>query len=77
MADVLIRNMDPKLLAQLKASAKAHGRSLQAEIHARLAQSAALNLAETKRLSAQWLKRLRGTIQGDSTALIREARDSR
>ena len=34
MSDVLIRDLDEGVLKQLKAAAKAHGRSLQAEIHA-------------------------------------------
>ena len=33
MANVLIRNLDDNVLKQLKAAAKAQGRSLQAEIH--------------------------------------------
>src|ERR1041384_2538215 len=33
MANVLIRNLDDHVLEQLKTAAKAHGRSLQAEIH--------------------------------------------
>ena len=33
MANVLIRDLADEVLEQLKAAAKAHGRSLQAEIH--------------------------------------------
>jgi plasmid stability protein len=33
MANVLVRDLDDVVLRQLKAAAKAHGRSLQAEIH--------------------------------------------
>jgi plasmid stability protein len=77
MANVLIRNLDDEVLKQLKASAKAHGRSLQAEIHEILRHASARRLAETRRLSARWLERLHGTTQTDSTALIREDRDTR
>lgn len=77
MADVLVRDLDDEVLAQLKAAAAAHGRSLQAEIHAILHAASARHLAETRRLSARWLKRLAGTTQSDSTALIRQDRDSR
>jgi antitoxin FitA len=77
MANVLIRDLDDKLLEQLKASAKAHGRSLQAEIHDVLRRAGASNLAATRRLSERWMKRLRGTAQSDSAALIRDDRDSR
>ena len=77
MANVLVRNLDDEILAQLKAAAKAHGRSLQAEIHDVLRSASARRLAETRRLSARWLRRLRGTAHTDSAALIREDRDTR
>lgn len=77
MANVLVRDLDDDVLKQLKASAKAHGRSLQAEIHEVLRNASARRMAETRRLSAQWLRRLRGTTQTDSTALICEDRDTR
>jgi plasmid stability protein len=77
MANVLIRGLDEDLLERLKASAKAHGRSLQAEIHDVLGKASARNLAETRQLSERWLKRLRSTSQSDSARLIREERDRR
>ena len=77
MANVLVRDLDDDVLKRLKASAKAHGRSLQAEIHEVLRNASARRLAETRRLSARWLRRLRGTTQTDSTVLIREDRDTR
>lgn len=77
MANILVRNLDDEVLEQLKSAAKAHGRSLQAEVHEALRNAAARRLAETRRLSAQWLRRLRRSAQTDSTILIREDRDSR
>ena len=77
MANVLIRNLDGNVLKQLKAAAKAHGRSLQAEIHEVLRTAGARRVAETRRLSAQWLRRLGGSKQTDSAALIRKDRDTR
>lgn len=77
MADVLIRHLDDDVLKQLKAAAKAHGRSLQAEIHDVLQRASTVNVAKTRRLSARWLKRLRQSSQSDSTAMIREDRDAR
>jgi plasmid stability protein len=77
MANVLVRNLDDDVLKHLKAAAKAHGRSLQAEIHEVLRSGTARRVAETRRISTQWLKRLRGSTHTDSTALIREDRDSR
>jgi hypothetical protein len=47
----------------------AHGRSLQAEIHDVLQRASTRNLAETGRVSAHWLKRLRKTSQSDSSVM--------
>ena len=77
MANLLLRDLDAGTLRQLKAAAKAHGRSLQAEIHDVLRNASIRNLAETRRLSTKWLKRLVGTARADSTTLIREDRDAR
>ena len=77
MPDILVRNLDQDVLEQLKAAAKVHGRSLQAEIHAVLRSAGTRRLAETRRLSSRWLKRLEGSKQTDSTTLIREDRDTR
>ena len=75
--NLLIRGLDDKVLQGLKAAAKAHGRSLQAEIHDVLRRANIRNLAETRRLSANWQRRLKSRPQSDSTMLIREDRDSR
>lgn len=77
MPNVLVRDLDDDVLKQLKAAAKANGRSLQAEIHDVLRRAGTRNLAETRRLSAQWLKRLSRSHHSDSGALIREDRDER
>ena len=77
MANLLVRNLDDEVLRQLKAAAKSHGRSLQAEIHEVLRNASTRRVAETRRLSAHWLKRLRGSTQSDATTLIRADRDSR
>lgn len=77
MPNVLVRDLDDDVLKQLKAAAKAHGRSLQAEIHDVLRRASTRNLAETRRLSAKWLKRLGGRTHSDSAGLIREDRDAR
>lgn len=77
MPNVLVRNLDADVLEQLKMAAKAHGRSLQAEIHEVLRNASARHLAQTRRLSAQWLKRLSGSTHADSTTSIREDRKDR
>ena len=77
MPNVLVRDLDGDVLKQLKAAAKANRRSLQAEIHDVLRRACTRNLAETRRLSARWLKRLGGPGHSDSVDLIREDRDAR
>jgi antitoxin FitA len=77
MPNVLVRDLEDDVLEQLKAAAKANRRSLQAEIHDVLRRANARNLAETRRLSAKWLKRLSRATHSDSAALIREDRDAR
>ncbi len=77
MANLLVRDLDDEVLSRLKVAAKAHGRSLQGEIHDALQRASTRSLAETRRLSTAWLKRLRGSSQSDSTMLIRDARDKR
>lgn len=76
MPNVLVRDLDEDVLERLKSAAKANGRSLQAEIHDALNKASTRSLVETRRLSARWLKRLRGS-HSDSAALIREDRDRR
>ena len=77
MANLLIRDLDDDLLKQLKAAAKAHGRSLQAEIHEALQRAGIRTVAETRRISARWIKRLGDRQWSDSSTLIREDRDAR
>lgn len=77
MADLLIRNLDKQVLSRLKRAARAHGRSLQGEIHDALERASTRTMGETRRLSQKWLKRLSASSQSDSTKLIREARDQR
>ena len=63
--------------AHPQAAAKANGRSLQAEVHDVLRRASTRNLAETRRLSARWLKRLSRSGHSDSAELIHEDRDGR
>ena len=77
MATVTIRNLDDAAVDRLKAKAREHNRSLEAEIRALLMEAAArpsrksfLELAD--RIAAMTPK---GVAQTDSANLIREDRD--
>lgn len=78
MADLLVRNVPPSVMERLKAQAQRNGRSVQKEALAVLESGTQLTMKE-------WLEeaaKLRAEIaasgySGDSTAMIREDRDSR
>ncbi len=75
MGQVIVRNLDDKIIAALKAKAELHGRSLERELRATLSAAARPNaeerLALADRIRAMTLK----TRQTDSTLLIRKDRD--
>ena len=52
MANLLLRNLDAEVLARLRASARAQGRSLQAEIHAALGRASLASRAQTVGVAA-------------------------
>jgi plasmid stability protein len=79
MKELRIRKLDEWVVASLRARAKRHGRSLEAELRVLLAE-------EARRPRREFLERtraLRASIQAecgllpDSTPLIREDRDAR
>ncbi len=78
MANLTIRNLDDKVAKTLKAQAKAHHRSLEAELRHVLTQAAvqhermAAFRRETARIRAMTPK---DRLRTDSTLLIREDRD--
>lgn len=76
MTTLTIRNVDSKLVKQLKVQAKRNHRSLEAELREIIKQSIAPDvksiLREMRRIRAMTP---RGRPQTDSTLLIREDRD--
>ncbi len=77
MTDILIRNVDRKVLEQLKARASGNGRSLQQELGQIIRQAAGFGTLDALALA----DRIRREIarqhpeQTDSVDLIREDRD--
>ena len=85
MAQLLVRGLDAEEIARLKQIARDNERSLEAEARLALRQWS-LQATSTERLrsyaefaetAARMRKELEGRWTGDSTDLIREARDSR
>jgi antitoxin FitA len=76
MAQVLVRQLDDKVVNRLKRRAKEHGRSLQSEVKTILEEAVPDYEAAWKRIEG-FRKRLKksGRRFIDSAALIREDRD--
>jgi plasmid stability protein len=76
MAQVLVRQLDDKVVARLKKRAREHGRSLQSEVKTILEEAVPDYEAAWKRIG-KFRKRLResGRKFSDSAALIREDRE--
>jgi plasmid stability protein len=78
MAQVLVRNLDERVVATLRRKAELHGRSLEQEL--RVALTAAARLTREERIAlARRICGLTpsGVIQSDSAELVREGRDTR
>jgi plasmid stability protein len=76
MAQVLVRQLDDKVVDRLKKRAKEHGRSLQSEVKIILEEAVPDYEAAWKRI-VRFRGRLKrsGRTFNDSTDLIREERD--
>jgi antitoxin FitA len=76
MAQILIRDLDPRHVERLKQRARQHGRSLQGEAKAILETAAAtLSKEEAWAVAAEWRRRLAGAMTTDSADLLREDRE--
>lgn len=76
MAQVLVRQLDSKVVLRLKKRAKAHGRSLQSEVKTILEEAVPDYEAAWKRIQG-FRKRMTKSARtfSDSADLIREDRD--
>jgi len=74
MPNVLLRDLDPGVIEKLKARARKHGRSLQAELKHILEQAARTNTDTARALAARIRQRLAGRAYSDSAALLAEDR---
>jgi plasmid stability protein len=76
MAQILVRDLEPAVVERLKARARCHGRSLQAEVAQILREAARMYTPEEAlALSETWHRRLAGKTFSDSADLIREDRE--
>ncbi len=86
MSQILIRDLDPEMVSQLKERAKRNRRSLNAEVLTILEEAVPRRRTPEERREAMerlrnfadWaLEQSRGIPQSDSTPFIREDRDTR
>lgn len=74
MAHVLVRDLDAKTVERLKARAKRHRRSLQAEVKSVLEQAATAGATDGWALAERIRRRLEGRSHSDSAEFIAEDR---
>ena len=75
MAQILVRNLDARVVERLKRRAKDQGRSLQAEVKMILEQAATVDVDTAREMLEQFRRRFKGRKFPDSVELIREDRD--
>lgn len=77
MGNLTIRNLDDRVIEQLKARAKANQRSLEGEVRYVLTQQAdrGTRIAEFRDRTLRLAGMTAGTPQTDSVELLREDRD--
>lgn len=76
MGQIIVRNLDDAVIARLKDMARRNGTSLEQTVRRVLGEVAKPSRAEIVEEARQIRARI-GRVSGDSTALIREDRDSR
>jgi plasmid stability protein len=78
MAQLIVRNLDPELVARLKLRAAEHGRSAEAEHREILRQALAVEPRRSfKELAAKVRSMTSGRAHTPSEVLVREVRDER
>ncbi len=75
MAQILVRDVDKKVVDRLKAQAKRNGRSLQAEVKGILESATRLDPDTARKLALQLQRKLNGKKFSNSAELIREDRE--
>lgn len=78
MGQVIVRNLDDRVIDALKARAARQGRSLEGELRLILERAAAerfVDIAEARARAERISRSLEGRPHSDSAALIREDRD--
>jgi plasmid stability protein len=75
MTRLLVRDLNPKVVARLEVRARSYGRSLQEEAKAILEAAAPLPMEEAYQIALESQRRFAGRMTSDSAELLREDRD--
>jgi len=70
MAEVLIRNLEERVVERLKSRAARNGRSLQAELQSIVERAAVTDIVESRELAARIRRKLAGRKHSDSATLV-------
>lgn len=74
MPNLLIRDLDERVLTRLKKRAKQNDRSLQAELRSILERAAATDAVSARALATRIREKLRNRKQSDSAAAVADER---
>jgi plasmid stability protein len=77
VAQVIVRNLDERVVSSLKFKAEQHGHSLEQELRQILQRAAELTGEEKLAIADRIAAMTPSPLQDDSTDLIREDRDTR
>lgn len=75
MGQVIVRNLDDRIIAALKTKAEMRGHSLEQELRGILVEAAKPTIEDRRRLIDHIRAMTPSTPQTDSTILLREDRD--
>jgi antitoxin FitA len=75
MAQILVQDLSPALVARLKERAELNGRSLQDEVKAILESAAKLSMTEAREVARQIRRSLEERMTSDSADLLRVDRE--
>ena len=75
MSKLVVRDLNPEVVARLEVRARCHGLTLETEARSILEAAAPRPVRQPRRIAEYWQHRLAGRVTGDSAELIREDRE--
>lgn len=75
MTRLLVRDLNPDVIARLEVRARSNGRSLQQEARVILEAAAPLPMEEAYQIALESQRRFAGRVMSDSAELLREDRE--